>query len=641
VPPVGEQYITCLYTDPDGVVWSADRGQLSRHVGGAWQPLPLPPETESGAIFALAREPKGSLWVSVRIKGIFRWQDGKWFHDAPGPDVPQGVPMVITADNAGRVWFGYAHHQISVLENGRLRSFDDDSGLRLGAVLAIASTGKHVWAGGEKGVMYYDGQRFVPLHTSENDALAGASGIVETGNGDLWVHGALGIARIGAAELETYFRDPQHRVLIDRLDFQDGLAGTAAQLLPRPSMIAGADGRLWFSTSSSVHWLDPAHVARNNLPPPVLIRAVLAEGQRLAPAAGMVLPAGTGNLRIDYTATSLTMPERMRFAYRLDGVDRDWRSGDPQRSAYYTNLGPGNYRFVVKASNNDGVWNNAGAELAFRIEPTLAQTLWFRLLCGAAGLTLLWLLYRLRLRQVARHIHARLDERIVERERIARELHDTLLQAVQGMMLHVQAAVLRMPRQEPARAMVETALQQADDILEEGRDKVRDLRASGNAGLELAERLRQTAAALAAGTDCAAGGTAIVADVKTTGVPVCLHPIACEEILAIAREALANAFQHSGARRIMVEVNYGARELRLTVRDDGAGIPADVLAAGGREGHWGMQGMCERAAGIKAKLALHSAPGGGTEWLLTLAAGLAYQQSARRGLRRWLPGMPD
>jgi signal transduction histidine kinase/ligand-binding sensor domain-containing protein len=642
VPTAQEQAIACLYTDPDGVVWLSDRGELSRHVGGAWESLPLAPEAQSGgAIYAIAREPKGALWVSVRSKGIYRWQDGQWYKDAPGPDAPKGVPLVITADNVGRVWFGYAHHQISLLENGKLRNFNDDSGLRLGAVLAITSTGKHVWAGGEKGVAYYNGKRFVPLRTTEDGALNGASGIVETANGDLWVHGALGIAHIGAAELETYFNDPLHKTRFERFDSQDGLAGSAAQLAPRPSMISGADGRLWFSTSSSVYWIDPAHIARNNLPPPVMIGAMLAENARLPPRAGMALPAGTRDLRIDYTATSLTMPERMRFAYRLDGVDRDWKSGEQQRSAHYTNLEPGDYRFVVKASNNDGVWNEAGAELPFRIEPTLTQTPWFRLLCGAAGAALLWLMYRLRLRQVARHIHARLDERIVERERIARELHDTLLQAVQGLILHIQAAVLRAPRQEPLRVQVETALQQADDILIEGRERVSGLRASACGAQDLAARLSDMAATLTAGA-CAGPGTGgMRAEVRQTGTPRGLHPIASEEILAIARQALVNAVRHSQASEIVIDLHYGARELRLTIGDNGVGMPSEVMAQGARSGHWGLPGMRERADNIKARLGVQSAAGAGVQWTLALSAELAYQPTAPRGFWRWTSAMAD
>jgi signal transduction histidine kinase/ligand-binding sensor domain-containing protein len=640
VPHMSEQFVDVLYTDPGGTVWMADRGKLLRRSGGKWEPFPLPPEAEGNVIFAIAREPGGTLWVSVRIKGIFRYQDGRWHKGSPYADGPQSVPMVITADNAGRVWFGYAVNKITLIDNGKVRHFGAEQQLRLGAVLDIRSSGGQVWAGGERGLVRYDGTRFVPLRTTDDDALAGASGIVDTPNGDLWVHGALGIARIGAAELDQFYRNPQHRVRYERLDFQDGLAGTAAQLLPRPSMLGGADGKLWFSTSSSVHWIDPAHIERNGLAPPVAVTALRAEGQALAPQPGMALRAGTQNLQLDYTAFSLTMAERMQFSYRLDGVDSDWKTGGPQRSAYYTNLGPGDYRFRVKASNNDGVWNDSGAELAFRIEPTMVQTLWFRLLCAAAAAVLLWSLYRLRLRQMARQIHARLDERVVERERIARELHDTLLQAVQGMMLHIQAALLRVPRQEPVRVMVETALQRADDILEEGRDKVRDLRASGSAGQDLAGRLTAAAAALAAGME-GAGAAPVPVEVRASGGPRCLHPIACEEILAIAREALANALQHSGAQHITVELSYGARELRLVVRDDGAGVPADVLAAGGRGGHWGMQGMRERAAGIKAKLALHSAPGAGTEWQLTLAADLAYQQAPPRWSWRRPSGAPD
>jgi signal transduction histidine kinase len=453
-------------------------------------------------------------------------------------------------------------------------------------------------------------------------AFQGISGIVELDNGDVWLNGGSGLYRIHAAEIARLIGHPGYRVRYERLDSSDGLEGNAQVLLPTPSMIQAADGHLWVSTTAGVFRFDPAFRPAATTPPPVLIRSIGAPGQARPPIAGTRLPAGTDTLQIAYTALALAMPERVRFRYRLEGVDHAWQDAGQRRAAYYSNLGPGDYRFRVLASSYDDTWAAEATTLDFSIAPTMVQTWWFRALCALALLAVCWLGYRLRVRHLAREVVLRLEERTNERERIARELHDTLLQSVQGLILHVHAASLRLPPPEPARAMIEKALQQADDVLLEGRDKVRALR-SGASTTELAEAVQAAGANLRP-----PDGPPL--QLQVTGSVRKLHPIVREELLAIASEAIANAYRHAGAAQIAAELHYRADKLQLVVRDDGIGLHPDLVLVGERPDHWGLSGMHERATLIKAKLVLHSEPGVGTTWTLTLPATLAYQSAPRR-----------
>jgi signal transduction histidine kinase len=347
------------------------------------------------------------------------------------------------------------------------------------------------------------------------------------------------------------------------------------------------------------------------------------------------LPKRTDSLQIDYAALSLSVPQRIRYRYKLEGLDRDWQDPGQRREAIYTNLDPGQYRFRVIAANDDGVWNEVGATLDFDIAPAFTQTYWFIALCALTAGTLLFVAYFLRMRNVAARIKGRLEERISERERIARELHDTLLQGVQGVILRFQAAMDRIPEHEPARQALAKALDRADDVLVEGRDRVNDLRSTAAPAVDLPTVVEQ------AGEEFARDYPAQFR-MTVTGTPRALHPVVRDEVYAIVREALANAFRHAQASHIEVEIVYDRRELRLHVRDDGRGIDGTILAAGGRREHWGLIGMRERARQIRAHFQLWSRPGAGAEIELRIPAVLAYRTRAREpGWRGWLAIEPD
>jgi signal transduction histidine kinase len=333
-------------------------------------------------------------------------------------------------------------------------------------------------------------------------------------------------------------------------------------------------------------------------------------------------------LVIDYTALSLVAPEKNQFRYKLEGHDLDWQNVGNRRQAFYNDLPPGKYRFWVVASNNSGLWNEQGAVMDFSVAPAYWQTNWFRAGCVAAFLVVLSALYRLRLRQIVQAFNARLEERVGERTRIARDLHDTLLQGFQGLLLRFQTA-RELLRTHPAEAekALESAIDQTAQVITEGREAVQGLRASTVERNDLARAITTLGEEIAAE---ASGATSVGLHVEVEGTSRNLHPIVRDEIYRIVGEALRNAFRHAEAKQIEVELRYDERQLRLRVRDDGKGIDPKLLTDGGRAGHFGLLGMRERAKLVRGKLTVWSAPNSGTEIEFSVSAVHAYAASPSR-----------
>jgi signal transduction histidine kinase len=341
------------------------------------------------------------------------------------------------------------------------------------------------------------------------------------------------------------------------------------------------------------------------------------------------LPARTKNLQIAYAGLSLSIPERVQFRYRLKGLNEEWQKVGTRRTAYFTSLPPGSYDFQVIASNDSGVWNEVGAALPIRIIPAWYQTWWFYSLCAILSAGALAALYQLRVAQDRAQTRRLLEARLSEREQIARELHDTLLQEVQGLIWRFQAATNSIPPDQPARQMMEQSLDRADKVLEESRDRVKDLR-------PIASEVADLTPAIAAEGEQLAQHHAAKFRVSVQGTPRELHPIVRDEGFLIAREALTNAFRHSDAKEIEVEVTYDDADFKLRVRDDGTGISASMLEAGGKPGHFGLIGMRERAKKLGGKLEIWSKPDAGTEVDLCVPAQAAYRAALRRSVRALL-----
>ena len=621
------------YRSPDETFWFSGQGCLWHLVGHDFVRVDLPPEIANQFNFlqTIAADPQGGIWVSFGRHGLYRLASGVWASYGGRDDLPKTGAMLIVAftDELGRVWFGYAKSQLAVLDGDRVRRFGPSDGLHVGTVLAVYGRGSDIWIGGELGLEQFDHGRFHNIAAVDDELLHGISGIVETADGDLWLNGISGILHIRKKEISQALKDSTYRVRGERFGRRDGLPGVANQLKPLPTAIEGTDGRLWFTLRNGVVWLDPAaYSERQAVPPPITIQSVSADDKSYAPASRLSLPAHTSSVQVSYSAVSLSDPEAIRFRYKLRETDNDWHEVAASSPVTYRNLPPGSYHFNVAASDTNGVWSDKIATAEFTILPAFYQTLWFRSLCVILLLAAIAGLYQFRLRQIARVFDVRLEERVAERTRIARDLHDTLLQSFQGLLLHFQTAyALFDTRPANAKEVLGSSIDQTAQAITEGREAVQGLRASTVESNDLAQAITTLGEQLAAEASSAAS---VGLHVEVEGTPRNLHPIVRDEIYRIASEALRNTFQHAEAQRIEVEFRYDERQLRLRVRDDGKGIDAIFLTAEGRTGHFGLHGMRERAKLMGGKLTVWTAAESGTEIEIIIPAARAYAASPRR-----------
>jgi signal transduction histidine kinase len=442
--------------------------------------------------------------------------------------------------------------------------------------------------------------------------LTRINGIVQTAAGETWLQGSKGLLRLTTADLERAFRDPRYRPPRAVLGFEDGIPDLYPNQSGR-SLVQGGDGRLWFATLAGTAWIDPNGIRRDLSSPVPVITALHSRGKDLSDPVDVVLREGVGDVEINYTSPNLSVPQRQRFRYRLIGYDDAWVDAGARRQAFFTNLRPGEYRFEVLAVSAEGVWSRSPATVAFRVQPTFVQSRWFLALCAAAALLAVGLLYRFRLAQATRSMNRTLEVRNAERERIARELHDTLLQTVQGLILRFKAVTDRLPQNAPDRARLHDVLAQANSTMSEARDRVQGLRERLGS-----ERLEE---ALAARVKGAGLESDVLVRVKLHGPERVLVPEVAAELVAIVDEALKNVAQHARATEVEVSLSYRREAVTLVVRDDGIGFNP---AGGPPEGHFGLLGMAERAERIEGSLTVTARVGEGTTVYVVVPSRRAY-----------------
>jgi signal transduction histidine kinase/ligand-binding sensor domain-containing protein len=601
-----------MHVDSSGVGWVAElRGRLWRVDGVSATEVARPPSALPGRVNALVRDRAGRLWISMKSearRGIHRQDGDGWTWLSQSGALPADSALSLHVDPQGRVWAGFTDSRLCVFEDDTPRCHGSAEGLAIGNVLSLASGRNGLWAGGDSGVAVFRNGRFHSLVGAGNTTFHGVSGVALSASGELWLNSAEGIVRFAADQLALVEARPDHQPQFELFDHRDGLEGIASQVNFIPTAAATSDGKLWFSTTAGVWWIDPAQITRNTVPPSVFVTSMKVSGQSRPVEGDISLPAQPASLEIDYTATSLAMPDRVRFRYRLDGVDADWQDAGTRRTAYYTRLGPGKHRFEVIASNAEGVWSATPATLEFRIEPALHQTLWFRALAVAAVVALAIGAVVVRVRHVVARAAERLQARMAERERIAGELHDTLLQAVHGLLLRMHVVFDRLS-DDGARQALSKAVDDAERLVSEGRDRIAGLREDTPPADELPQALQRMVHALC-------DEAPVRASVRTVGTPHRLRPEVAEEVLLIAREAVLNAVRHAGATALTVSLRFAGDTLELVVKDDGRGIEQDILDARSAAGHWGLRGMHERAGRIAAALSVQRGEGGGTEVVL-------------------------
>jgi signal transduction histidine kinase/ligand-binding sensor domain-containing protein len=567
-------------------------------------------------IFAVHQSRDGAVWAATLNRGVSQYSDGHFVTYSTANGMTSDTVVSMDEGPDGTMWFATLNG-LDAFSNNRWRAYRVRDGLPSDDVSCLLwDSGGVLWIGTASGLAFFRSGRIEPV--SQGSPLdEPILGIAEDGKERLWIATSSHIFSTKRDRLlGGSFGDQDLRVY----GTEDGLLGTEGVKRER-SVTEDNLGRVWFSTNRGLSVIDPARAV--DLPPAVVqIDGVSVDGNSMDLTKPIRVPPGSHRVTFSYSGVTLSVPTRRRFKYKLDNFDQNWSEPVSTEEAVYTNLDSGNYRFRLLASNSEGLWNSAEPALTIEIQPILWKTWWFRFATALViGMALL-LYLRLRDRALARQMNLRFEERVAERTRIARELHDSVLQGFQGLMFRLQAVRNLLPeRPADAAEALDSALDRGDQVIAEGRSTVEDLRDSSLRENDIVQALT----ALRQELEHSKNGTGS-ADLRVLveGKPRELNPVLRDEVYRIAREALRNAFQHARAGNIEAQVAYGDAEFSLCVRDDGHGIDPSVFEKGARSGHWGLPGMRERAAGFGGQLHVWSESGAGTEIELTIPGPIAY-----------------
>lgn len=573
---LAQNTVYAVHRRPNGMVWAGTvSGGVSVLEGSTFKTYSTANGLVSNTVNSIAESRDGTIWMASP-SGLEEFRGGSWVNWTIKDGLPSAVVNVCFVDSQGVVW--------------------------------IATDG---------GLAYLSGGHITTLRNLPSQMREQIRGIAEGSLGSIWLATSDHVLSVDRAALVN---NSLHVSDIRSYGMSTGLVRRER------SLIADSSGRVWISLSRGIAMADPALTIRDALPIQVRIDSVLANGKSVNLNESPNVPAGTRSMTFHYLSDSLLMPENVRFRYRLMGADPDWSDAVESRQVTYHNLIPGYYRFEVIASRDGRFWNSPETVNSFSIDPAYWQTWWFRAAAVLAALLILLLIFRIRSIRLSRQLNARFHERLAERTRIAQELHDTLLQSFQGLMLRFQTIDNMLPGNPiEAKKVFEEALDRADDALTESRNAIQNIRSSPEHDSSLAQALNSMLATMAEQYFCE-GTQGPSYSVLTEGTPKSLNPVVSAEILRIARESLRNSFQHANASRIETEVTFGEPHFRIRFRDDGVGIDPDILKNGSRLGHWGLIGMRERAAQIGAKLDVWSRPGAGTELDLNVPGRIAYER---------------
>lgn len=613
---VPRRYLATFSDPQDGTAWAAG-------AQGLWQLVPDAPvkvrdfdnATVSGGGVppCMLRDGQGAFYVCQmgRSGNLMASKGDAW---KPVFDHPVG-PLVLAQDSAGSVWVGGREpdHVYRVTDGRVAARFGPGNGVALGAIRAIFPEAGGAWLGGDDGLQWFDGTRATAMRFADPDITRPVSGVVVDAAGNLWFQTLDGVWRVPEAEVRRARSDPAHVVSPRRFDEEDGIVGPPLLDWTHPSLRLDPSGRLWVQSKDGLSWIDPSRVPAPGVAPTVTLDGFLADDEPVAPGkAGIQLRPAQRTVRIRYTAPAIDRADRITFRYRLSGSGEGWQEAGARREATYTSLPPGHYRFEVVAVGASGAQSPVPATVSFERVPAYFETWWFKALWAVPVGLLLWGAYVARTRTLARRLRIRADER----EAVARHVHDTLLQRMQSLSMTLDRLSGDASIPEATRGVIAAATLESQSAVVEGRDQIAALRSNQDAGLALYDRVLAEGAQLQRRTGVAFAFEAL-------GQPRPLKDDAAAEIRDIAFEAMRNAFHHAGASTVTVTVNYEERTFWVIVADDGRGMEAGVSGVA-QAGHFGMAGMRERAAGLRARLVIESAPGEGTEVHLATPARIAY-----------------
>jgi signal transduction histidine kinase/ligand-binding sensor domain-containing protein len=614
--------VTSILEDHLGRLWVGVDDKLAIYTEGKFKLLHRPGGRPIGTTFALAEDADGDIWASA-IGGhgsdLLRIRNAEVLEVIPSTVIPPSFPLA--ADAHSGVWLGLSSGDIGLYRNGHFQLVP--TGIKGSPILNLAvDTDGSVLGSTRVGVVGWKDGKARMLNSANGLPCDSVTSLIVSDRHSLLLRASCGMIHIDEEQLRKWWMNPKVQVTYRLFDNFDGARASGTSFQPRVSK--APDGKIWFANESELQMFDPAHVPENQIVPPVHIEEVIADRKTYASAGDISLPPLTRELEIRYAGLSFKVPQKVRFRYRLEGRETNWQEPGGRREAFYQDLRPGHYRFRVIACNDDGIWNETGATQDFSIAPTWYQTRWFLILSIACTLLLLWTIYLLRVRYIAKAIAERFDERLAERTRIARDLHDTLLQTIQGSKLVADSALKSSSDFSRMRGSMEQLSAWLGRATEEGRAALNSLRTSATERNDLAAAFRRA-------MDECHMQSSMEASFSVVGEPSEMHPIVRDEVYRIGYEAIRNACVHSQAARIQVELTY-ADDLVLCVSDDGRGIDP-AIAVQGKEGHFGLQGMRERAVRIMARLTVEGPPG--TKITLIVPGGIIYRgtMSGRRTLR--------
>jgi ligand-binding sensor domain-containing protein/signal transduction histidine kinase len=634
--------VTSVIEDVAGHIWAGTYGhglirfdqrtrfRIFRHTDGD------PSSLSSNQVCHLFLDHTGTLWVGTS-DGLNRFdpRTGKFtvFKADWNSSLSQFYMSIAEDPTRNVLWLGAMHSGLHRLDlaTGQLRIYRLNSGNLSDdswPSVYVSASGM-VWAGTSQGIIKLDPTSGAFTSYDEKNGLAGnaVSCTLEDEHGALWVSTNAGLSRF----------DPESERFTN-YSAADGLPGN--DLTGWSACSRGPTGEMFFGGFSGGVAFYPDRLVTPAYVPPVALTEFRLSGipvevggrsplsKTISNTTRLRLSHEQNTFSLGFSALSYRNPASNRYRYKLEPLENTWHeAGSDERMATYAALPAGAFTFRVQAATSRGAWSDPGVSLEIEILPPLWRTAWFEALCGALVLALVWGLYRARMYQLAREFHAQLEGRVEERMRVARELHDTLLQSFQALMFHFQAVNEVLPPGKGKEAL-EKVLDRADQAIVEGRNAIQNIRSSTTVTNELSHSVTALGEELAG--SCDGENRPPTFRVSIDGTPRDLHPIVRDDIYRIAREALGNAFRHAQASQIEADITYGESVLRLRIRDDGKGIDPKHLHSG-RDGHWGLPGMRERAQQIGAQLEMWSEVGAGTEVELRIPGSIAYEMAHRRG----------
>jgi signal transduction histidine kinase/ligand-binding sensor domain-containing protein len=618
--------VTSLLEDRSGNLWVGVDNELYLFKDGRFRRFSETAGQPLGMVVGLAEDTNRNIWAEClgKPRKLVRIRDFKIKEEFPAPQVPAG--RFLAADPHEGIWISTSKGEVTRFRNGVLEEKWDPGGDPSLRQIYAEQDGS-VLAGSDNGLVEWRHGKVQRLTNKNGLPCNGILSFVRDAQKRLWLYTRCGVVELVDSDVQRWQANPDAVLQPRVFDMFDGAQPHRTSFNPAAY---SSDGRIWFANGFVVQMIDPSRLAQKAIPAMTYIESITVDRKEFPATQGLQLAPHPRDVRIDYTSPTLLVPQKVLFRYRLDNYDNDWQDAGMRRQAFYTDLPPGNYSFRVMACNSEGVWYENAAKLDFSVAPVYYQMTWFRALCAVLLLACLWVAYQLRVRQLRDRFAVAIDARVAERTRIARELHDTLLQSAHGVLLRFET-VSQLFHASPieAKRQLDDAIRQTANFITEARDEVQGLRDSTAEDNDLAMEISKLGEALASQS---ADSVPPAFHVTEQGEARNLRPVLRDEVYKICAEALRNAFLHSKGRNVEVEIRYDPDQFRLRVRDDGIGIDRTVIDGRPEEGHYGLQGMRERATLIGGKLVIWSKVDAGAEVELRVPA--AYAASRRRW---WLP----